>query len=116
MGTNSNGKKAEVQRANKGRNGYIASDRDPKFGRDGRRDGNGGTLGANSQNRARRTITVRLLGGIIAQLIEETEDQLGDARECIAKYERTVQKLSRRLENLKRLQELQQEADSNQHQ
>jgi len=51
-------------------------------------------------------------GGIIAQLIAQVEDQLGEAVECVEWYQRSVEKYQRQLDNLKQLQKLaEQEAE-----
>jgi len=47
-----------------------------------------------------------LPGGILTQLIEEVEDQLGDAEECITREKRRIVKLERRLQRLQQLQAL----------
>ncbi len=59
-------------------------------------------------------VIVELLGGIIAQLIQQTMDQLGDARECIAYYELECEKLEKRLETLQRLQQIQEDFNKKQ--
>ncbi|MFH7243563.1 MAG: hypothetical protein ACHWZW_12005 [Spirulina sp.] len=47
-----------------------------------------------------------LFGGIVAQLISQVEDQLSEARECIALYQRAEEKYEKQLENLRQLQQL----------
>lgn len=47
-----------------------------------------------------------LFGGILTQLIEQAEDQLREAQECISWYERAEEKARKQLENLKQLQQL----------
>jgi hypothetical protein len=49
--------------------------------------------------------TLKLFGGILAQLIQDAEVQLGKAQECVEWYQREVAELQTRLENLKRLQQ-----------
>jgi len=98
---------AKVQRTYQGRDGHVASERDresrlissdPQFI---------GTLRVDRPNRLRENTARVLLGGIVAQLIDEIEDQLGDAQECIATYQKRIAKLEKRLESMRRLQELQ---------
>lgn len=48
-------------------------------------------------------------GKIVAQLIQEAEDQLGTARECIDWYQREEEKILLKLDRLRRL--LKQESD-----
>lgn len=100
---------AKVQRTDQGCDDYAASERDresrlissdPQFI---------GTLRVDRPNRLRGNTARVLLGGIIAQLIDETEDQLGDAHQCIATYQRRIAKLEKRLENMRRLQQLQED-------
>lgn len=50
----------------------------------------------------------QLLGGILTQLIEEYEDQLGETQEDIARLQRRAAKLEKRLANLERLKAIQQ--------
>jgi hypothetical protein len=47
-----------------------------------------------------------LVGGILAQLIQDAEDRLGEAEECIAWYQREKQKQVRRLETYRDLVKL----------
>lgn len=50
----------------------------------------------------------RLTGGIITQLIKDAEDQLGEARACIEWYGKKEQEQLERLENFRKLQEIEQ--------
>lgn len=75
-------------------------------------------LGAGGEAWSWANLSITLAGGIISQLIEEVEDQLGgveyqlnNAQECIEWYERErseyqqrLAKLQRRLESLKALE------------
>ena len=51
-----------------------------------------------------------IAGGILTRLIQDTQDRLNEARECIAWYEREEQKQIQRLADLEALQAL---ADGN---
>lgn len=64
-----------------------------------------GAVGTGSQNWARTSLLRNLAGGVVSQLITQIEDQLGEARETIAKEERKIEKLNQRLLQLRRLQE-----------
>jgi hypothetical protein len=105
------GTKTQVPGTCQGCIGNDASSRDLKPGCNGSIDGVEWSIGIDYENRVRRDspFRIRLVGGIIAQLIEETEDQLGDAQVCIARVQKEMEKLQRRLANLKRLQALQQQ-------
>lgn len=111
---NGKGTKTQVQRTCQGCDGNNAAIGDFKSGCNGSNDGIEGTVRANYQNwvRGNSSFGGDSPGGIIAQLIEETENQLGDAQACIAKMEKDMEKLHRRLENLKRLQALQQQQEN----
>lgn len=75
----------------------------PDFSRRGNGDFAGGITGA---TRSGGIAGDPVTGGIIAQLIAQVEDQLGEAVECVQWYERSVEKYQRQLENLKQLQQL----------
>lgn len=62
--------------------------------------GNGGPLG-----------TVPVIGGIIAQLIADAEDRLGEMEECVVWYRKEVSKAQKRIAELRELKQ-QLEADS----
>lgn len=47
-----------------------------------------------------------IAGGILSQLIQQAEDQLREAEECISWYERAKEKAQRQVENLRQLQQL----------
>lgn len=63
----------------------------------------GGIAGTSGEGTSQRP---SLLGGILAQLIDDAEDRLGKAQECIGWYQREVEELQARLEKLKRLRQL----------
>lgn len=54
-----------------------------------------------------------ITGGILGQLIADTEDRINEAAECLAWYQRELDKNQQRLANLRHLEELakQQEAE-----
>lgn len=56
---------------------------------------------------ASESILSAVSGGILAQLIDDAEDQLEQANACIQWYEDERQKVLGRLENLRQLQSLQ---------
>lgn len=66
-----------------------------------------GEVGINGTNWPRRNNARGMLGGILAQLILDTQNQLGDARDSIAREQRKVEQLEERLCNLQQLQEMQ---------
>lgn len=103
------GQKTQVRRANQGCNGDIASKGDSGVRSVGPDTQPIGTLRVDRPDRVGRNRTRFVLGGILAQLIDETEDQLGDAQECIAREKRRIAKLQQKLDNLKQLQELQED-------
>lgn len=111
---NGKGTQTQVQRTRQRCDGDNATGGDRKLGRDGSSDGIEGTIGIDYQDWVRGDSLIRgcSTGGIIAQLITETEDQLGDAQACIARVQKEMEKLHRRLENLKRLQALQQQQEN----
>jgi len=53
-----------------------------------------------------------ITGGILSQLIQETEDQLAEDKECVDWYQRQIEKHERKLTNLRQLQKIQQQAES----
>lgn len=55
----------------------------------------------------------QLFGGILSQLIEEMEDQLGDCKDDIARLQRKATKLEKRLANLERLKAIQEGSSTN---
>lgn len=65
-----------------------------------------GTTGADSTG---STVGFALLGGIIGQLIEQCEERLSEARECVDWYTREVDRVERRLNELKELEALAQQ-------
>jgi hypothetical protein len=56
--------------------------------------------------RSGASIVKPVTGGILTQLIEQVEDQLGNDEACIEWYQREKDKHQRQLENLKQLQAL----------
>jgi len=113
MGLSSYGQKKQVQRANQGCHGDIATDCDRSLGCARTNSEPIKPLGVDRPYRTGRNRARSLLGGILAQLIEEATDQLGDALECIAKQEKRVAKLQRKIENLKQLQDFKEEPNNN---
>ncbi len=110
---NGKGTQTQVQRTCQGCDGDDAAIGNLQSRRDGSGNEFEGTIGIDYQDWVRRNSLVGgFPGGIIAQLIEETEDQLGDAQACIARVQKEIEKLHRRLENLKRLQALQQQQEN----
>ena len=109
MGIRQDGKKTQVRRASQGCDGYSASDGNRESRRLGEQTKHD-ALGANSQhwlkstpNQPRPTDP----GGIISQLIEETEYQLAEYEELIEKAIASIEKYKERVEQLKkRKQEL----------
>lgn len=49
--------------------------------------------------------TISILGGIVTQLIERVESQLGEAVECVDWYERQRRQFQKELDNLRSLAE-----------
>lgn len=54
---------------------------------------------------------IDITGGILAQLIADAEDQLGEARACIEWYQEKEKEQLKRLENLQKLYQQQREQD-----
>lgn len=67
-----------------------------------------GTIGARKNSNRFAAVT----GGIVAQLIRDAEDRLTKAKECIDWYEREKGEEEKRLEDLRSLQALAQELES----
>lgn len=103
------GKKNQVRRASQGCNGYSPSDGNRKSRRLGEQTKHD-ALGANSQHWLKPTPNQPRpagSGGIISQLIEETEYQLAEYEEQIEQAIASIEKYKERVEQLKkRKQEL----------
>lgn len=67
------------------------------------------SVGADREDRSRGCFGDLVAGGILAQLISQVEDQLSEAEECIAWYERAKEKHQRQLSNLMELKRLSEE-------
>lgn len=109
MGIRQDGKKTQVRRASQGCNGHSPSDSNRKFRRLGEQTKHD-ALGANCQDRFKSTPNQPRStgsGGIISQLIEETEYQLAEYEEQIEEAIASIEKYKERIEQLKkRKQEL----------
>lgn len=103
------GKKTKISRANQGCDNHSAPVGNCESGPTRQHPEFIGPLRVDRPYRTRRDKNRAVLGGIIAQLIEDVEDQLGDARECIANQEKRIARLERRLDGLRLLQELQED-------
>lgn len=62
--------------------------------------------GVDGASRTQTATGSAITGGIIAQLINDAENQLGKTRACIEWYQEEEQERLERLENLKRLAQL----------
>ncbi len=71
---------------------------------DGGRVGHFG-IGASGTHRTERVPADPITGGILSQLIAQTESQLAKARDCIDWYEREAKEFQDQLDNLKHLQQ-----------
>ncbi len=109
MGEIHNGQKTQVQRAYEGCDDHTASVGNHEPGRVGRVAQPFRTVRTDCEDRVRRDIVRVLAGGILSQLIADCEDQLGESQELIEREQRRVEKIRKRLLNLKRLQEMQNE-------
>lgn len=109
MGEMQNGQKTQVQRTYEGCNGHSASISDREPGHVGSVAQPLREIGANRQNRVRGDLVRVVAGGIVSQLIADYEDQLGESQELIEREQRRIEKITKRLLNLKRLQEMQNE-------
>lgn len=89
---NGKGTQAQVQRASQGCDSDYAAIGNFQAGFNGSGYGVEGTVRIDYQDWVRRNPPIGGdgTGGIIAQLIEEAEDQLGDAQECIARVQKEV--------------------------
>ncbi len=101
----SNGQKTEISRACQGPDANDSGFSDRKTGRDGQKPGDE-QVGIGHSVRVGRNLFGRMPGGILAQLIAEQEDQLGDAIRGIADLEKKIGRIQRRLDELKNLQAL----------
>lgn len=101
----SNGQKTEISRASQGSDANHSGLGDRKAGCDGQKYG-GQQIGTRDPVRIRKNLFGRMPGGILAQLIAEQEDQLGDAVRGIADLEKKIGRIQRRLDELKSLQAL----------
>ena len=71
----------------------------------------GVSFGAAGTDSEGTVIGFALLGGIIGQLIEQCEERLSEAKECVNWYTREVERVEKRLTELKELEELAQQAE-----
>lgn len=62
-------------------------------------------IGASGTHRAEGVPADPITGGILSQLIQQTESQLAKARDCIDWYEREAKEFQDQLDNLKHLQQ-----------
>jgi hypothetical protein len=99
------GKETEVQRADEGCHSDSATERSSGTRRNGRSPSDSQQIGADRTDRARGNVLRFLTGGILAQLIQDYESQLGEAQSTIDKEQRRIEQLNKRLLNLRRLQE-----------
>ena len=101
-----NGKKTEVQRTRAARFCNASRKRDRRIRRTGSTAGIRESVGTNCPDWAGGNLAaVKRLGGILSQLISETEDQLAESR-------KSVEKLEYRLELLNRLRDIQKSVDN----
>lgn len=104
--TGDEGKTREVRRIQDGVvEGAPNTDREGTTAESSRRT-RGVNVGNVGTDRPWPTISDSLAGGIIGQLISDTEDRIAEAQECIDWYTREVEKNERRLANLRQLEEL----------
>jgi hypothetical protein len=67
-------------------------------------------LTLNRKSRQRGTGALCAIGGIIDQLIEDAHKQLVKSRECVVWYQSEVRESEQKLENLRNLKKLQEQA------
>ncbi|MBW4523481.1 MAG: hypothetical protein KME16_28070 [Scytolyngbya sp. HA4215-MV1] len=109
MGKNSDGTETKTRRTNQRRYRHDAPNCDRQPGLNGEITGvEGRQVGIDHDDwtQANPDIQSLVTGGILAQLIEEVKDQLGDAEQCIEWYQREKERAEKKLETLEQLAEL----------
>lgn len=101
------GQTSQIRGVNEGSDDFIATTGDRRSRRSGESPQSIREVGIDSPDRSRGNSPRGLLGGILAQLILDTENQLGDARDSIAREQRRIEQLEEKLRNLQQLQEMQ---------
>lgn len=88
----------------------VHADESHREGGTGEAGGGSGSFGSGTSgiSRAGQTTDNPIVGGILSQLIDDAEKDVERTQECIEWYQRELEEKTQRLEDLKRLRELEQ--------